>query len=623
MRKTAFVRIVGVIVLGFVTLCIIQFWNTPIFAATFTRSIETTVEPKDSKEVRVTQTQRLSWNNPQVFFPANKNFAYAYIFPVFENQLATLQQQVKNLTVQSSSGKILVFTTSMSDGAIQVKIPYYENLSDDNALGFTISYTTDLYILTEGGITELAYPGLSSDFKSKTSRDKEGYDEVTTYSLTFAVPSTFGELASVLPVPSTQKTVNKRTTIMYGIPQLVGNSVRIVLGKERTVKFVLSGSTYATNENSPDFVKDLLVNYVDVALPTQQVGTEFSNQTIYYSKIEPFPNKLWTDADGNLIARLPVSAAQGGKITIEGYALVRKGETVAGLPNVSINEIPATLGSYLKSEPMFWQVDHPNIKAAAEGIVSPNNLELEVLRQTLSFVIKQLAYPANVSESTLQRLGAVDALQKKVGVCMEYADLLLTLLRSKGIPTRAVYGDGIGSRVERKLKGIGHQWVGVWFPERGWVPVDPTWSEEGRELIGHDFDHLVWYVASESANKPSGFNCQSWDASSPCKDALSIETMPVDSLPAMDSLLTGMQLQEKVSALGDSESDSLFIRAAQSVVTYLGESQAGRVLLSKSGMLITFALLLYLVLVGIVALFSRLVRKTKRNPVQGEGTKSI
>jgi len=614
MRESASIRLTKLLGMGIAVFFLAIFGNAPAYAATFTRAIETTIEPKSGSEVKVTQTQRLTWDNPRVYFPASKNYAYVYIFPAYENQLATLQQRVRNISVHSSAAAsdAIKFTTSISEGALQVKIPYYENLSNDNELEFTVSYTTDLYVLSEGGIVEIAYPGLSDNFSSKVAHEREGYDEVTTYSLSFTLPSKLGEVASIYPKPVTQKTVNKQTVVTYGVTALVGKSVKIVLGKERLVKFTLSGSTYATNENTPEFVKNLLVNYVDVALPTQQLSTEFSNQIIYYSKIDPFPTKVWVDGEGNLIARLPVSAAEGGKIAIEGYAIIRRGESVTSLPNRPVSEISSTMSAYLKEEPLFWQVTNSEIQAAAKEISKTDGPELSTVRQTLSYVSQKISYAQEVKEADLQRLGAVGALNKKVGVCMEYSDLLITLLRAKGIPARAVYGDGVGSRVERTLEGVGHQWVGVWFPERGWIPVDPTWSDGGQEYIGHDFNHLVWYVASISANEPSGFNCRTWDASSPCKEALRIDTVPVAILPPVEQLMSITQLQEKVNSRSTETSSNVFVQAAQNVVSFLGESKSGRILLSKQGMLITFALILYLLLVAVVSMVSKIVRRAKK-----------
>lgn len=65
-------------------------------------------------------------------------------------------------------------------------------------------------------------------------------------------------------------------------------------------------------------------------------------------------------------------------------------------------------------------------------------------------------------------------LEEKRGVCVEHANLLTALLRSKNIPTRYVVGYAY-SDVEKKF--IGHTWVEVLAGE--WVGFDPTWLEGG------------------------------------------------------------------------------------------------------------------------------------------------
>ena len=58
--------------------------------------------------------------------------------------------------------------------------------------------------------------------------------------------------------------------------------------------------------------------------------------------------------------------------------------------------------------------------------------------------------------------------------CTEYASLLIALCRNASIPARYVEGiiyRGLHSDVEAQLE---HAWVEVYFPQIGWVAVDPT-----------------------------------------------------------------------------------------------------------------------------------------------------
>ena len=70
-------------------------------------------------------------------------------------------------------------------------------------------------------------------------------------------------------------------------------------------------------------------------------------------------------------------------------------------------------------------------------------------------------------------------LAQKAGVCQDFSHLMISGLRSLGIPARYVSGY-IRTRpppgqIRRRGADQSHAWVGVWLgPEDGWVDVDPT-----------------------------------------------------------------------------------------------------------------------------------------------------
>lgn len=67
-------------------------------------------------------------------------------------------------------------------------------------------------------------------------------------------------------------------------------------------------------------------------------------------------------------------------------------------------------------------------------------------------------------------------LENRRGVCVEYANLLSSLLKISGIPTRYIVGYAY-SNVENKL--IGHTWVEVLAEDGSWIPFDATWLQGG------------------------------------------------------------------------------------------------------------------------------------------------
>ncbi|MGF0032752.1 transglutaminase domain-containing protein [Bariatricus sp. SGI.154] len=71
-----------------------------------------------------------------------------------------------------------------------------------------------------------------------------------------------------------------------------------------------------------------------------------------------------------------------------------------------------------------------------------------------------------VSGSTDIHTTAGEAWKKRMGVCQDYAHIMITLCRMKGIPARYVNGLMIG-------EGYTHAWVEIYTGE-GWYGLDPT-----------------------------------------------------------------------------------------------------------------------------------------------------
>ena len=71
-----------------------------------------------------------------------------------------------------------------------------------------------------------------------------------------------------------------------------------------------------------------------------------------------------------------------------------------------------------------------------------------------------------------------DVLEKKRGVCQDFAQLQAACLRSLGLATRYVSGYLLTHPPPGKPRLIGadasHCWVSVFSPELGWIDIDPT-----------------------------------------------------------------------------------------------------------------------------------------------------
>ncbi len=72
----------------------------------------------------------------------------------------------------------------------------------------------------------------------------------------------------------------------------------------------------------------------------------------------------------------------------------------------------------------------------------------------------------------------LDVLEKKRGVCQDYAHIMLGCLRSLGLPARYMSGYLLTHPPAGKPRMIGadasHAWISAWCPVNGWIDFDPT-----------------------------------------------------------------------------------------------------------------------------------------------------
>ena len=137
-----------------------------------------------------------------------------------------------------------------------------------------------------------------------------------------------------------------------------------------------------------------------------------------------------------------------------------------------------------------------SVAKAAEltsGVTDP----LVKVQKVYDFVVKNLTYDkqlaANVKSGYLPVLDTV--LQKKSGICFDYAALMTGMLRSQGVPCKLVVGYA-GKAY--------HAWISVWTKESGWIDgaiffdgttwsrMDPTFASSGKQS-----DYIMKYIGND------------------------------------------------------------------------------------------------------------------------------
>jgi transglutaminase-like putative cysteine protease len=100
-------------------------------------------------------------------------------------------------------------------------------------------------------------------------------------------------------------------------------------------------------------------------------------------------------------------------------------------------------------------------------------------------------------ESTDIHTPVSEVIQKRKGVCQDFAHVLLAMCRSLKIPARYVSGY-LYNGPQDQLEGsqASHAWIEVYIPGHGWKPLDPTNNLQADEhyikvAIGRDYGDIV------------------------------------------------------------------------------------------------------------------------------------
>lgn len=123
---------------------------------------------------------------------------------------------------------------------------------------------------------------------------------------------------------------------------------------------------------------------------------------------------------------------------------------------------------YLREE-LSYPVNLESVRALARRAVNPLASAAEQANQLVDFVHNYITYDHH---STMQSV--LDVMRTQRGDCNEYAELLTTLGRALGIPTRTIIG--LAYTEERNPAFALHAWNEVLL-EDTWHALDPTWNQ--------------------------------------------------------------------------------------------------------------------------------------------------
>lgn len=142
--------------------------------------------------------------------------------------------------------------------------------------------------------------------------------------------------------------------------------------------------------------------------------------------------------------------------------------------------------------------------ALAQELSAPANNDLDVITEIYNYIVSNVTYDYDKA-STVQSgyIPDVDSiLQKKTGICFDYASLMASMLRSQRIPTRleiGYVGEAYHAWISTYVKDVG--WINgiIQFDGKTWTLMDPTFASSSgdkslKDFIGDGSNYITKYM---------------------------------------------------------------------------------------------------------------------------------
>lgn len=391
-------------------------------------------------------------------------------------------KNLKDIAAFDEAGRNLEFQTETTSELTKIITRFGNAVVGKGArLTWHITYIDESLGRKNGLVWNIAIPKF---------KDNQG---LTEYTVSLSIPEWFGPEIYSSPKPHGIEKIGRQRRYHFDDPQLVKTGALLSFGDYQLYKFDLK--YHLKNPN-------LFSSLAKITLPPNIRG----EQQIIFQKILPPPQDVLTDADGNYLALYRLSNFKETIVSVEGLAYVSQPRRDLNLSG-KFEEIPKNLTNlYLKERP-YWETSDPPIAAIVAAKVNPQKSVSENAKQLFDYVAEGLQYDPQRINGNLNRFGAKKALQNTANaVCMEYADLLTTLLRRGGIPAQVLEGYAFTEdAVSHPVVGDTlHSWVRYYDPRLGWLSVDPTWASTSKldYFSRLDVNHLVFAIKGESSTSP-------------------------------------------------------------------------------------------------------------------------
>lgn len=418
----------------------------------FDISVDSTYTVHDSGITTVAQTIHI------------KNKTEFYYTPTYTVSIGFAD--VENVVAYNSDGVIPTTIDDKNSNSKSIKLSFqkrYTGLSSVNT--FTLKFDTKDIAKKQGNIWEVVIPGIAKP------------DDFTDYSTKILVPESFGKASIIKPDHNEPKS----TSLTLTKDEVGRAGIYLLYGDKQYYSFSIK-----YNISNPN----LFPVKTEIALPP---STNYQNVLI--NSFSSQPTDVTRDADGNWLASYRLSPQQKKTVIVNGIVEVTIPSKTEQLSKSEIKNFT--------SEKKYWETTSPQVVKVAESLTDPKSI--------YGYVTKNLTYNYSKVASDNVRLGGRGALAApQNSVCLEFTDLFISLMRSKGIPARSVegyaYTDNTKLRPISLANDILHAWPEYYSSDqKRWVMVDPTWGNttKGMDYFNSlDFSHIAFVIKGMDSQYP-------------------------------------------------------------------------------------------------------------------------
>lgn len=375
---------------------------------------------------------------------------------------------VRNIIARDDGGTVTP-TITQAEGKTEILLTFNKQVVGlGKVTQFTLRYENLDIAAKNGNIWEVNIPGITED------------EDLGTYSVSIQTPPTFGPASYLKPLPADGKRWNR--------DQMTSGGISAAYGSTQFAKLILR---YYLDNPGIQTVRH------EIALPP-----DTAYQQVVIDSLNPKPDEMVKDRDGNWLARYTLSSGQ--KLSIEAGVSVTLQLPSESMESASKSGVMTDeeMDEYLKPLP-YWQADDPKILALAR--------ENPTAREIYAYVVRTLTYDDERVKTIPKRKGALESLNTpKQSLCMEFTDLFIAIARAAGIPAREVVGYAHTTNATLRplswVTDVLHAWPEYYDRIRGiWIPVDPTWGSTtgGVDYFSTlDFNHIAFAIHGVSSGMP-------------------------------------------------------------------------------------------------------------------------